>query len=66
MGSLTMRNIKRIMARKAVSAMTDDQLDQILAQTAYCESGVAVGAAADDQDMRRFVQAEIAKRFCGE
>lgn len=42
---------------------TIDQLDDIIAETEYCEHGVALGAAAADQDLRRAAQAEVARRF---
>lgn len=40
-----------------------DQLDLIMDRTEYAESGVALGDAAADQDLRRAAQAEIARRI---
>lgn len=42
---------------------TFDQLDEIMERTEYAESGVALGDAAEDQDLRRAAQREIAWRF---
>lgn len=47
-----------------ISTATMDQLDDIIERTEYAEVGVAIGqAAADDQDLRRAAQRELARRM---
>jgi len=40
-----------------------EELDAIIERTEYCESGVALGDAAADQDLRRAAQKEIGVRL---
>jgi len=53
---------KNAMIRKMRAASTEE-LDAILERTEYCESGVALGGAAEDQDLRRAAQKELASRM---
>jgi hypothetical protein len=53
---------KNAMIRKVRDASMEE-LDAILERTEYCESGVALGGAAEDQDLRRLAQRELASRL---
>lgn len=57
MDKLTKDNIKQA---------TMSQLDEIIEQTEYAETGVACGPAAYDQDLRRAAQNELGRRMFGE
>lgn len=46
-----------------IKAATMEQLDDIIERTEYAETGVAPGAAAEDQDLRRAAQRELARRM---
>ena len=46
-----------------IKAATMEQLDDIIERTEYAETGVAPGAAAEDQDLRRAAQRELARRI---
>jgi hypothetical protein len=46
-----------------IKTATADQLDEIIERTDYCESGVALGGAAEDQDLRRAAQRELGRRM---
>lgn len=53
---------KNALIRK-VRAASMDELDEIIRRTEYCESGVALGDAGEDQDLRRAAQNEIGSRM---
>ncbi|MCC6200851.1 MAG: hypothetical protein IT466_08775 [Moraxellaceae bacterium] len=54
--------------QKMVSSehMSADQMDAVLERTEYAECGVAPGAAGQDQDLRRAVQAQLGFLMHGE
>lgn len=54
--------------QKMVSSehMSADQMDEVLERTEYAECGVAPGAAGQDQDLRRAVQAQLGFLMHGE